>query len=359
MKNRLINFIPVLLLLFSCGTAGTVLLDTINEEDLKALYSTEYSLVMYRLTSGQSYLEEAENGLDNLDKKKTGNAEFTARRACLRAEWLLCTEGDKAAKEIEELLKTAVKANASEERIILVRALQIKDKTARYEYLLKEQDRPNAARILLELGDLAYQQGYFKKAVSFYDAALLKFPSGYEEAYASRRDAAFRYIGAPVRNGNSIVLLEKKNLRMSDLVTLINNETDLMNALTVDMNDNELFRKLYENGFFADPNLGPGSSALRKDAAFFIAALIARKENNPDLLRETADYYLKNGWTSPIPDVPVSAYYFSAAVFVVEMEIMALPDGKKFYPDRTLSGEDALDILKQLKNIYRITGDRQ
>ncbi len=92
----------------------------------------------------------------------------------------------------------------------------------------------------------------------------------------------------------------------------------------------------------------PGTQAVRKDVAYFIWGIVSRAEHDPKLLGKYRAKYA----ASPVPDVPIDAPWFDAALGVVERELMDLPDGVNFQPDGPVTGLQYLEILGKLARQY-------
>ncbi len=352
MKYRFFTIAGILILLFSCASNNTILLDNISDADLSNLRYMETNMIRFSLSGDKSALTAAEDALVRLEEKNTANRQYLARLSCLKAEYLFYTQGTEAFKKIRELTDNAEKMNPHEERIYIVRAFLETDLDAKITLLEKASAMINSKRAYLELGSLYFAAGDYRKAVSAFDEGIMTNSEDYIYFFQDKRDLAWSLFQADMTSPDSAVLFESGDITIDDIVKIIWQETTLMSSLELTLEEGTYFQILNEGGFFLDPGALPDNMALRRDVAFFIAALIAEKQRNPVLMQETADYYSEMGWDSPIPDLIVLERYFSAAVLVIELDIMEMPDGEHFYPEKKVTSQDVLAIVKQLKKLF-------
>jgi hypothetical protein len=102
--------------------------------------------------------------------------------------------------------------------------------------------------------------------------------------------------------------------------------------------------------FFYSPASREKDEVTRIECAWFLWNLYSMKRKDPMLkTRYTARFSARGLTVSPVPDVAVGEKGFDAVLGCVEQEIMELPDGIHFYPDKTVSGREYLFWVKQLK----------
>lgn len=341
-----------LFLFMNCLTPKDIYLDTVSEEDRAKLSEIELDLIQYSFSSKADYLEHAEKILTEIENKETVNNEFIAHLSCLKAEYLFYTKGMEAINNIDELIEIALKYNPREENIYLVRALLAEDLEQKKELLMEASDFPKVSRVHIELGNIYFLLSDYQQAVVYFDKGLKNGRPVYEEYYSEKRDIAFSLIHSDLDTVDNSFLLQTGDLSLQDLVKVISTETTLLSSLQLSLESGTYFSTLQENGFFLYPQTTPDRTTMRKDVAFFIAVLIALKEDNPELLNETSDYYLEMGWDSPIPDILVKDTFFSEAILMVELEIMELPDGINFFPNQPVTSQELLEIITQLKKLF-------
>jgi hypothetical protein len=88
----------------------------------------------------------------------------------------------------------------------------------------------------------------------------------------------------------------------------------------------------------------------RQDIAYLLTHLLSDYKKDASLLVKFTNRY-GNGGKSPVPDVPSVFASFDACLLMVEWEIMDLPDGKKFFPDTKIRGDEYLKSLKAFKEL--------
>jgi hypothetical protein len=52
--------------------------------------------------------------------------------------------------------------------------------------------------------------------------------------------------------------------------------------------------------------------------------------------------------------VDINKYYYKPVMVMVEREILDLPDGELFYPEKSISGIKLYEIIKNLAETYKI-----
>jgi tetratricopeptide (TPR) repeat protein len=336
----------------SCKTGGTVLLDSVSDRDRELLTAVEIDLLAMRLTPDESLAPRIGENLLILNAKETANREFLAWRACLNAEYLLLSGKAADHRKAEKWLDEAIKFNPDEQRIFIIKAMLTKDPEAKKVFLTEGSKLPWASRIYVDLGLLLYETGEHRQATTAFDSAFVKLPESYNVLYRDKRDISFTLRDTGLNNPASVTILVKEGLTLRDLIVLIWNETDLMDKMATDLKDKKLFSRLLSEGFLSDPTLDEGQAALRRETAFFITALVAYRSGQPDLMKKTADYYTSRGWKSPLPDMALDSPWFGAAVYCIEQQIMDLPDGARFFPDRPVTGAEMRETIKALKKLY-------
>ena len=89
----------------------------------------------------------------------------------------------------------------------------------------------------------------------------------------------------------------------------------------------------------------------RRCCARFLWNTYVKNQGEMSLLTKYSTRYNATGRTkSPVADVSVSNIDFDAVLGVIENEIMDLPDGKHFFPNKIVT---KLDFLKWIKSIEK------
>ena len=84
-------------------------------------------------------------------------------------------------------------------------------------------------------------------------------------------------------------------------------------------------------------------------ARFLWNLYIGRKGDESTATAYSRSYRSQIKSLSPVPDVPLDSEDFDAVLGTVENELLALPDGRNFYPDETISGVEFSRSVKKLQ----------
>jgi hypothetical protein len=216
------------------------------------------------------------------------------------------------------------------------------------------------ALLLLERALRRYTAGQFSGAVADFDTAFMTLEPFYRTAYGGVRDRAWKFHTAiPAQEGKDASILQYQNITVSEMMLAAQQTSDILFNYTAGKNLSEkvLFNKLTGAGlvspvsaaFSADTVLAADQKATRIICARFLWNLyIATKEDPASALRYSRIYRKTSGLQSPIPDIPLDSPDFDAAAGCVETELMDLPDGVHFFPDRCV---DAVDFCRWLSYI--------
>lgn len=368
-KNRIFNYLLLgiatlfILGLTSCYTiVQTVEVQTIQDADIAKLESLEISLIDYRL-SDKGSLEKIESLIKKLEKKDTVNKPFKAKLLALKIETLILKDHEKKnpntlgfKKRITEMLKQVELYNPREERVFIIRALMSTSQYTKKDYLTRGSGRPNASRCFMELGLISFEIGEYRDAVAYLDQASMKLPTSYEKFYIKTRDKAFR-LAKGESNGKSgespELLLVKDKLTLEECITLLKTKSSLLKGVSGGTHINKIIESLKKNAFISNNKIQRDDLLPRRELANILAWLIAKKENDLNLLAESGNYYKDKKTGSPIGDIPIKNRFFNPAVVVLEAEVMDLPDGENFFPKRAVSGSDMEKCLKRLRRSYK------
>ena len=174
----------------------------------------------------------------------------------------------------------------------------------------------------------------------------------YRALYEADRDNALALARAGVdADGPGATIADLgATLTVRAMVERTYEQTRFLSALTADPSPGFVTRlaAVKAAGLLLDP-AEADAVAMRRHVAFFLWGIVARLEHDPRLLT----VYRKKYTTSPVPDVPIDAPWFDAALGVVEQELMDLPDGVHFQPEAALTGFDFLTMLAALRARYR------
>ena len=209
----------------------------------------------------------------------------------------------------------------------------------------------------------------YKNAVAKMDEASLIFQEEnleiYNEVYNSLREYAWNMYS--VSGGDAKPVLQQnlsEPLTVSSMVELaLNNSTVFDHYKSTSRQKNErLIAVLNSEKYFSAP-LDPMDLELsseeitksefisRRCCARFLWNTYVKNQGEMSLLTKYSTRYNATGRTkSPVADVSVSNIDFDAVLGVIENEIMDLPDGKHFFPNKIVT---KLDFLKWIKSIEK------
>ena len=208
------------------------------------------------------------------------------------------------------------------------------------------------ARLFCERGKLLLALGRYAEAAQDLDEGLRGIATGYRVLYEADRDKALALARAGVDAAVPAAAIEDLGavLTVRAMVERTFEETRFLSALTADPNPRfpAQLAAVKAAGLLLDP-AEADTVATRKHAAFFLWGIVARLEHDTRLLTAYRTKYS----ASPVPDVPIDAPWFDAALGVVEQEIMDLPDGVHFQPEASLTGIEFLTTLTAMRARYR------
>jgi hypothetical protein len=357
----LLLLISYLLLAFTgCQTITDNIRQAVSEKELAALKSTELLLLEYSFTKNKELLESAARMIDNINKTTALNSRYQAKVYGLLGEVAFDKGNMEAVNKYIDMINYTY---SNEERYYILQALLTEDKSKKLLILetgLKQAD--NTALIKLYLARLYFQNNNYRLSTVYYDDALQSLDEKYKVYYQKERDLAYQFISTPPSNTQTNINLSEaltlEQLSVKYIITLLLHETDFFAHLVPKKNisDAELFSILKNADYIYDKTLQLDSICPRKDIAYLLLKILVYQENNPALLTAYSRQFQGQAINSykpvsPVPDVSIGSYYFNAVLVIVEREIMELPDGINFFPDKPLSGLNFAKIIQKLKLI--------
>lgn len=356
MFKTILPFLIPVLLLWGCSSAPEtnqlIIEETIGNEDYRQLEELELMILEYKKTENPASLQTAENQLAGMIADPSLNKEFEARVHALHGEVLYYLGDIRAARTIAEQAELLFK---TEPQLHLLKALL--EKNPEKKILILEEARARdiiSGRLLVELAELYFQAEEFGIATGLYDEAFTLLPEPYVAYYRKNRELARQFIENPPDDMEARDYIGIEKLLVSDMLNILLLQSTYLDSIAPrkDIERNELTNLLKKEGYIHPDDLRQDDLLVRKDTAYLILSIISRLEGNPELMHSYADQFLDAEMESPVPDVKVSDYFFDAVLNLVEREIMELPDGINFEPDKTVSGLELNDILKALKQYY-------
>ncbi|MBN2737942.1 MAG: hypothetical protein JXR70_13235 [Spirochaetales bacterium] len=336
-----------------CATlAENVIQSTVDTRDFKEIEQIDLLLLEYQQKNNPSFLLEAEERALKMAKDEVLNKEYKASVYGLLGEIENLKgnkQGVRAALEQIRLLSAR-----EESAYILASFLENNPENQIKQLEAGLASSSSTAKISFFLARLYFTKGEFEKAAAFFDEAFSLLPLQYTEYFKAERDLAYQFIYNPPKNLEAADLLSKSELTVSDMVMLTLLQTDFLDNISVNKKTapEKLFQDLMKGGYFHDTGLVLDRLCQRKNVAYFLLRIVAYLENDTNILTKYSEQFLKNNLESPVPDVLPSHYYFNAVLILVEREIMEVPDGIHFFPDKTLSGVEFSEMLDRIGQRY-------
>jgi tetratricopeptide (TPR) repeat protein len=345
--------LPLFPVLFGCSTTADNIVMTGDEARiLEACNEADLMLLDFRFTKDASKANDADTLIKEQLSKKIINKALLAKLYGLAGILDLELGKRESVKKYIDLIENL--SNSEERLYILKSALETSD-AKKIEVLEAGSKKcEKNSRITLELAGLYSARGDYAKAGAAYDEAFVALVPRYAELYKKSRDTAFRLMTAGENFGNVTQILMKDELTVGDLLVATGKSTNFLSNTGIDKAGNQktLFDICVQNGYLPPAVGSPDSPLAKKDAAYFFLAILMYQENNKTLATKYSSVYSRTNKQSPVPDIKVTDYYFDAVLTLVEREILDLPDGIHFYPDKTLGGEELSQILKKLLKLY-------
>jgi hypothetical protein len=351
---RLLTCLAVLPLFQGCESVpADTKAQTVVKQDYKKIEEIELIMLNYRFSNDATLLGEAETRLKAIVASASYNKEYEAALYGIAG---VIANNRKNMVEVRRDAESCEARSKTNGYVFILKAYlesDVKKKEAILESGLAATE--NLAVLRLELAELLFDLGVFNKATALYDEGLKDLHPDYRAAYQKKRDLAFQFISNPPPNSlKNIDILSAEVLTASQAVTLVLGTTDYLSHIWPYKNSDikPVFEKLRADDYLPASLADPGQIIPRRDCAYFFLHLVAYLENNPSLLSKYAKQYNTNKMSSPIPDVRVDAYFFDAVLLCVERELLELPDGINFYPERPVSGVEFNAALKKLRTKY-------
>ncbi len=221
------------------------------------------------------------------------------------------------------------------------------------EKSLSNDDKPF---LTLEKAIDMYKKKNFRLSAAKFDEAFMKLEPSYRKIYGKVRDEAWSFKDALKTDGESLLL--KKEITVSQMMAITQAETNLLYNYTASkkISEAELYGKLSKAGLtLSASENGNKKEELLKDetvtrikcARFLWNLKNAVLGTNKDKLKYSKMFAFEN--ESPVKDVAKDNPDFDAVLGCVENELMDLPDGENFYPEKNVSGIEFSSSVKKIK----------
>jgi hypothetical protein len=355
---KALRVMGLLLVLIGCKSVDDILVRSLNDEAKSKIAAIDMLFLEFKTTKDVTLLGKAEVQTADLEKESRNNRFFEAKVIALKCQSSLLKND---LGSVNVLIPEIEKRNPHEERLFMIRADLEKDAAKKEAIIRQGIEKADENNILkLYLADLYFVEGKFRESTAMFDDAFVNLVDDYKLYYKKRRDLAFYFMDHPPGNIKSVSYLLEDEISVENLIRVTMSELkESRNFLDIKSDSiKDIFEYLKTADYFPAGNgLKLADRIKRKDIAYFTLRLISKMEKDEGLLkkyhkiREYRDSSIETD-LSPVPDVKMSDYFYTAVLVLVEREIMDLPDGKNFFPDRTISGLDYLDMLKKLMKLY-------
>jgi tetratricopeptide (TPR) repeat protein len=318
----------------------------------------------------QSEMTQARQLIGSMEKNAAVDADFSAGLTAWSGR-LAILEGK--ASEARRLHRQAM-ANSPGNISSIILGIRLEgDPEKRLELIEKElvlsgqhSSRSGFGELNIEKARSLLELQRFAEAVGAFDTAFAsELDSIYRESYQKERDRAWELRNFDGGSAGTLNILDKAVINWKDCISLIKNETRLLQFLTGGRNvsEEELFNRLLERSFIPytqDINVRDWPAArprieepvLRSGAAWLIWHLYAESRADRGLLsRYSARFATGANPRSPITDVPPLSPFFDSILGCVETEIMSLRDGRNFKGEEAIRGAELLSILKKIDSL--------
>jgi tetratricopeptide (TPR) repeat protein len=328
-------------------------------DDIAAL---ERKIAPLDLDPSPGAIESARDLVRALERKGIRDAAFEARLAAWSGR-LYLVEGKRS--EAERLSKRSISLLPGDDSGIALAARLERDGQKRLAALESSLSvDPGSGLLVLERARTLLELGLYRQAVAAFDAAFALLPGFYEVLWKDERNRAWTLRDVDSGSSSTVAAIaEKSAITWADAVELARGVGALPGELAAKRNASPraLFDGLVSSSWIPGPGAfpsaqssarppAPADSIDRARAAWFLWRLVADRERNPGLLTKYSSRYRSvSGSVSPVPDVPVDAPFFDAALGCVEREIMALTDGVHFSPSLPVGGAEFLRVLEKAR----------
>lgn len=197
----------------------------------------------------------------------------------------------------------------------------------------------------------------FSSALAAFDSAFINLPEYYRESYSYVRDLCWS-LKDGVKTGDAGInkALNSSSLTLDEMMIITSSQSSLLEPVIggKTLSVNELIRMADAAGFFDNQESGGrgrsdfSGKISRQLCARFLWNVYVRNMGDPGLQNRYYARYEKYG-RSPLEDVGLENPDFNSIIGCTEKEIMSLPDGSRFYPERIVSGADFLGWIKNLE----------
>lgn len=259
----------------------------------------------------------------------------------------------------QKILAEAKKINPGDPQVIILDYRL--NKTGTLDTMFNVSD--DSVPLLIEKALTYYQQSLFAEAVSSFDAAFVTAAPVYPQAYGIIRNTAWSLKDVKNTAGNTkqtdalIALKEITALQMIQLISDYSNKLQNIDG-SEKSSSKEKFNQLVVLKIFdsvsalpaqaSDP-IGADQKITRILCARILWNLYCLRSGRQTAAAPYSKAYRDQLFgASPIPDISLSSEDFDAVLGCVENEIMELPDGVHFDPDKRITAAEMIDWIQKI-----------
>lgn len=342
-----------------CTSISDNVVQAIDEESFNELEDI-YALVLeYRFIGDTDSLLNAQNQLDALVAEPAYNKDYRTRLLGLAA---LASYYDNNKGKAQSLIEQNPGTN--DEFKWIAQGLLKSTPEERLEILLSAKESVlNPRHLHTYMAETYIELAEYGKAVALFDEFLLEAKDTEKAYYNETREMAFEFMKNAPANVENLNILSKSAINFEDLLTLTHEDSSFLDNIIENeaIESEELMQQVKEVRLIYKADTEIKQLVLRKELAYFLFKLIAHLTEDDQMVEDLEALYIEDiseqqkeelKGSSPIPDVEIYDYYFYAAIYLVETEIMELPDGENFNPDGTVSGFEYNEIITKIKSWF-------
>ena len=290
-------------------------------------------------------LSSVNSQIDELLKEEGLEMQARAKLLALKGKALLLCDKKSIARNFYE------KASASYKGEVQTVILGFRLGLIRGDIETQKISSEDNALLILEKAINSYREKDFSSSVSKFDEAFLKLEPFYKSNFADVRDSAWNLKDASNVSGTSYQL--RDILTVSQMMVLTENETRLLNSYagSKKISELELYKRLSRAALTFSVSKNAGNELLKDETVTRIkcARFLWNLMTLPYEEKIKYSALFKNPEDNPVKDVDIENPDFNAVLGVIENEIMDLPDGENFYPDKTVSGMEFIKSVKKVR----------
>lgn len=333
---------------YSCTTMTDSVITSISEDEYSNVKEILIDIEDYRVTFNSDSLDRAYKKVASIDVDSIYNNDYKGKVLGLLSVVNFYKGNIIKSKSFISDLEVI---NQDEELLWIAKSLVSEESSL--DILLEANENLFKTETLdFYLADSYMKNGLYGEAAAVYDTILLD-DHPHKEYYQNQRDLAYNFFKNPPANFETGTIYLKDKINYRDLIVALELETSYLDNFNREDIFIDLLLKEY---FFLETS--DSDDVLRKDLSYFLFKLYANRKTSLGLIARHNEFYIPEPTNeekfsleglSPISDIEPYEYYFYPSIFLIEEGIMELPDGDKFYPLNTLSGEDIQRIVANLK----------